>query len=109
MPKRSNRFQRLVVLLNTCLAADTKVIESALVLDKVTGEEREVDIWISPSAAGHTVNIAIEVIGRSRKASVGWVEEMHSKHATLPTDKLILVSERGFTKQALVKAAFHCI
>jgi hypothetical protein len=34
---------------------------------------------------------------------------MHSKHLTLPTDKLILVSRSGFYEPALTKARFYGI
>ena len=33
-----------------------------------------------------------------------WVEQMNSKHESLPTDKLILVSQSGFTEAARTKA-----
>ena len=109
MPRRSNKFQRLILLLNSCFGAGSRVTESAMLSDKVTGEPREVDILIQATTASYDVNIAIEVVGRRRKADTPWVESMHSKHATLPTDKLVLVAEAGFTKQALVKAKFYGI
>jgi hypothetical protein len=31
---------------------------------------------------------------------------MHSKHSSLPTNKLVLVAESGFTSTALKKATF---
>lgn len=78
-----------------------------MLTDKITGEEREVDVLISSNASGYEINIAIEVIARQRRAGTPWVEAMHSKHSSLPTDKLILVSESGFTLPALQKAKFY--
>jgi len=78
-----------------------------MVADKITGERREVDVLISTNASGYEVSIAIEVIARRRKADTLWVESMHSKHSSLPTNKLILVAESGFTSPALQKAKFY--
>ena len=109
MPRRSNLFQRLVLLINGSLAGNARVVESAMVTDKITGEPREVDVLITTNASGYEVKIAIEVVARGRKADTPWVESMHSKHSSLPTDKLILVAEKGFTSPALKKATFHGI
>jgi hypothetical protein len=46
MPKRSNYFQRLVLLVRNHVAAGATVTESAELIDKVTGTKREVDICI---------------------------------------------------------------
>lgn len=107
MPRRSNSFQRLVLLINSGLAGNARVVESAMVADKITGEQREVDVLISTNASGYEVSIAIEVVARGRKADTPWVESMHSKHSSLPTNKLILVAESGFTSPALRKAKFY--
>ena len=91
MPKRSNEFQRLVTLINGCLCDSGKVVESALLVDKTSGAEREVDVLISSEIADYAVNISVEVRDRTRKADITWVEEMYAKHVHLPTDKLVLV------------------
>ncbi len=77
--------------------------------DKITGEEREVDIVIQSRAGTYDVAIGIEVVGWSRPAGTPWIERMRAKHANLPVDKLILVSESGFAKPAIKKAAFYNI
>lgn len=109
MPRRSNQFQRLVLLINRTLAVNARVVESAMVTDKITGQQREVDVLITTNASSYEVHIAIEVVARGRKADTPWVESMYSKHASLPTDKLILVAENGFTFPALKKAKFYGI
>lgn len=78
-----------------------------MVADKTTGKLREIDVLISTKASGYEVNIAIEAVARGRKADTPWVESMHSKHSSLLTDKLILVSESGFTPHALEKAKLY--
>jgi hypothetical protein len=107
MPKRSNYFQRLVLLVRTHVAAGATVTESKELVDKVTGIKREVDICIEGSVGGVPTVISIECRAFTRKADVTWVEEMTSKHNNLPTDVLILYSRSGFTKSAVDKAKFY--
>jgi len=64
-------------------------------------------VWITSSVAGHEFYIGIEASRTARKADIEWVEQMISKHEDLPTDKLLLYSGSGFTKNAADKAARH--
>ena len=67
---------------------------------RVTGDEREVDVLIRTRVAGHDVTVAVEATARGRRADTPWVEAMLGKHNNLPTDKLVLVAEGGFSKPA---------
>ncbi len=107
MPKRSNAFQRLVMLINRQLAGQADVSESAMLKDAITSELREVDVLIEVELAGYQTRIAIECVDRKRKIDVTWVEKMLKKHESLPTDKLVLVSQSGFSVTAINKAQFH--
>ncbi len=109
MPKRTNAFQRLVTLLTATLAGHAQVTESAMLIDRVSGEKREVDVLVSAMAGGYRVELGVEVISWARPADTPWVEKMRAKHDNLPTDKLILVSERGFYEPARRKAEFYGI
>lgn len=109
MPQRTNAFQRLVTLLTATLAGHAKVTESAMLPDRVTGELREVDVLVTSTAASYQVNLGLEVVAWRRPADTPWIERMHAKHENLPTDKLILVSESGFSGPALRKAKFYGI
>lgn len=100
MPKRSNEFQKLAFLVKKHAAAGAEIRESKLLRDHVTGKEREVDICVESTVAGHLVIVSIECRGRARRADVAWVEEMKAKHERLPTNALVLVSRSGFTKEA---------
>ena len=103
MPRRSNNFQRLVYLIQRILTPGWEVTESEMLVDRITKEQREVDIVIRGNVGPHPFLIGIECAGRKRKAGVEWVEQLAKKHETL-TDKLILVSERGFYRTAEAKA-----
>ena len=86
------------------MASDAAVEASAMLKSRSTGQPREVDVVIRAKQAGYEVIVSVEAVGRSRKATRQWVDEMVGKHADLPTSKLILVSEKGFTKDARAAA-----
>ena len=48
--------------------------------------------------------ICVECVEGGRPATVEWVERMWGKHFHLPTNQLVLVSESGFTGNAVRKA-----
>ncbi len=105
MPKRSNEFQRLVrVVQKHSAEAGVAVHESAMLQDRDTGRQREVDILITGSVGGTPINTAIECMDRKRKADTPWVEQMWAKHLSLLTTQLLLASRGGFYEPALVKA-----
>jgi len=104
MPKRSNKFQKLITAIHGCIANDVSVEESAFLVDRETGEKREVDIVLKSKLGDYPVVLSVEVNDRSRRAGSGWVEEMAGKHQALQTNKLVLVSRSGFTKPAMQKA-----
>jgi hypothetical protein len=103
LPRRGNAFQSLIRALHAG-AGEGGVQESAELIDRRTGEPREVDIVLDVSLAGYSIRISIECTATKAPADVTWVEKMVAKHADLPTDKLVLVSSNGFTAQALKKA-----
>lgn len=109
MPKRSNTFQRVVLLVRRHLAQDATVTESKMLVDTVTGEHREVDIYLEGTSHGENVAISIECRDHTRRCSIDWIESMRAKHDNLPTDILILASSSGFTKQAVKKAEHYGI
>jgi len=104
MPKRTNQFQQIIHILERQLAGGGRVAESRMLRERHSGMEREVDIVIEVDVGDRRVLIGVECQARSRPADVGWIEEMIGKHATLPTNKLVLVAKAGFTQQARTKA-----
>lgn len=83
---------------------EATVTESKFLHDRAAKVDREVDIVIEIQAGDYPVIIGIECQGRGRVANVEWVEQMAAKHASLPTNKLILVSQSGFSPTARKKA-----
>ncbi len=105
MPARSNPFQVVVHALQRELAPEARVRESEMLVDKRTGEEREVDVVVRSTTGGWPLVICLECRDHGRPSTVAWVEQMYSKHLDLETNKLILVAKAGFTRSAQAKAA----
>jgi hypothetical protein len=104
MPRRTNRFQQVVAIVERHLAGDEGVTESAMLTARRGKVEREVDVVLLRKIGQHTIRVSIEASKTSRPATIEWVEQMVAKHAKLPTDKLVLYSGRGFTRAALDEA-----
>ena len=104
MPRRTNVFQEVVAIIQQHMAGGATVEESAMLTSSPAGVEREVDVVIRSRIAGHDVVVSVEATARRRPVDVLWVEGMVAKHADLPTSKLVLVSESGFTKEARRRA-----
>lgn len=104
MPKRTNPLQKAVMYLESLKSDNISVSESAMLIDKGTGAEREVDILVEGEVNGHEIKVAIEVRDHKRAADIAWVEQIYIKHRELSTNKLVLVSGSGFTKNAKTKA-----
>jgi len=100
MPKRTNQFQRLILLLQKQLSGVAEVNESEMLIDRRNKEETEVDVVVYGKQGVHRPVISIECRDHKRPQSKGWVNEMYAKHEYLPTTDLILASSSGFTKPA---------
>lgn len=104
MPKRTNEFQHFVALIEASLHLESATVrESKQLVDKITGARREVDVVVAVDRAVHPLVLDIKCKGgltSPRPATVEWVEQMWAKHMSLPTGKLILMEEGGFTRNA---------
>jgi len=101
MPKRSNEFQQLVLLLQQQLANnDSTVTESQLLRDRGTRSDVEVDVLVELKAHNVCLSIGFECTAEGRPATVEWVREMWGKHASLSINQTVLVSRNGFTSEA---------
>ena len=107
MPKRSNEFQRLVFYVQRALASADPAEESAYLVDRATGKNREVDVCIHGKVGDHDVLVSVECRDHARRADVGWVEQMAAKHERLATNALILASKSGFSASALKVAEYY--
>ena len=105
MPKRSNNFQTLTYQTFSHLAAPTdRVVESAKLKERGDGTEREVDVLIEHPAFGTVMRTAVECRGCKRKQNIQWIDEIIGRFKDLNVDKVLVVSESGFSRAALEKA-----
>jgi len=104
MPKRHNIFQDLMAAIHQQLVSPCVVVESEMLRDPTSGQDREVDLVIRSNIGGCEVVISVECTDRKRPVPVEWVEQMCCKHRDLPTNKLVLVSKSGYTATAHAKA-----
>jgi hypothetical protein len=101
VPKRTTPLQMIVHAVRKQTAQPgLTVTESKELLDAQLGEEREVDVVIEGPFDGEQVVTSIEVIEHSRPGDLPWVQTQIMKHRAMPTNRLVLVSKKGFTKNA---------
>jgi hypothetical protein len=81
------------------------VAESKFLYDAQSQIDREVDIVIEGTFDGEPVVTSVEVIEHGRPATIEWVEQQISKHRYLPTNRLVLVSKSGFSRNARNRVA----
>lgn len=99
MPKRSNQYQKLIRDINSRLSSESVLItESKMLVDSITGEEREVDIYIEDLAGPYPVKVSVECTAKSRKLDRPAIEQLKAKHDGLDTNHLVIVSKSGFAK-----------
>ena len=104
MPQRTNVFQEVVAIIHQHMAGDAVVEESSFLPHQVTGSKREVDVVVRTKVSGYEVIVSVEATATGRRADTKWVEALIQKHRNLPTSKLVLVSEAGFTPDAREEA-----
>ncbi len=101
MPRRSNQFQKLILHVNEAFASTNAAItESAMLYDKESGCDREVDILIEDKIGMHTVRVGIECTTRNRKLNINDIEQLHTKHRNIGIGKSVIVTNAGYTNPA---------
>jgi hypothetical protein len=111
-PRFRNDGKDLQRLIRTIEAARNagqpiKIESPRFFLDKVTGEPREHDVVLTINIDHHEVVIAIECRDRSRPVEVNAIESFYKKCQDTGVHRGVMVSSKGFTKAALMKAT-HC-
>jgi hypothetical protein len=99
----------LIYTIQHSVTDDAVVTESKMLPNIRTGSPVEVDVVIEAETGTIPMIIGIECTAMGRAATVEWVREMIGKHQDLPTDKLVLVSQSGFSTEAEGLARTHNI
>lgn len=111
MPKRSNQFQKIVTYIADQLAPLDATVKESVELPEtgMSGVFREIDTLIEVGAGLTRVRVAVESRERSRKGDIQWVDDLIGKYALLPIDRVLAVSNTGFSPAAKLKAEVHNI
>jgi hypothetical protein len=72
--------------------------------DKVTGQARQVDVWIDIEAKNHKIGVLVDAKFRKEKIDVKDIEEVLSLASAVGANKAVLVASSGWTEPAEVKA-----
>lgn len=103
-------FEQLVALIESHLGPAGAVVRSPdRILDKVTGQPREVDASVRYQVGSVPVLITIECRDRESAQDVRWIEELIAKRDSIGASATVAVSTSGFSRPAMEKARAHGI
>ncbi|RPJ77122.1 MAG: hypothetical protein EHM20_06585 [Alphaproteobacteria bacterium] len=103
--KRGRSFEELIAIIESHSTPLGAVVKSPdKIVDKTTGQLREVDATIRHKIGSASILIAIECRDRSRIEDCIWIEQLAQKKEAIGANVMIAVSSRAFSKPALRKA-----
>ena len=83
-----------------------QVLKNITLPDKITGQARQVDVWLEIETKTHKLGILIDAKYRKIKIDVKDVEEVLSLADAVGANKCVLVALSGWTEPAATKAQF---
>lgn len=104
MPRKGRELEILVQQIEKVLAPDAKIESPSYLIDKDTGQKREVDICIRQNIGSSEIVIIIECRDRTSVEDSTWIEQLISKKNSILVNKVIAVSSNSFSKPAILKA-----
>ena len=110
MPREGRSFEKLTQALEKYIAEEGATVESPGYLeDRITGQLREIDVFVSRGEGHHKHLIAIECRDRQTPIGVPDIEAFRTKTKDLNINKAVFVSSSGYRNTALTKAQFYNI
>lgn len=107
MPRKGKKFENEYAWLHE-INKDYNVISPAYLTDKITGEQREIDVLIQyKDDEGNLRSIGIECRDRNNKENVMWIEQLVTKKNDLGLDYMIATTTKDFSKTAIEKALHY--
>ncbi len=100
-------YQESVGLLYEQMAEIGIVSKNITILDKITGQPRQVDVWWEIQLDKHRFKILIDAKQRKNKVDVKDVEEVIMLAKAVNADKAIIVTNNEWTKPAELSAKFN--
>lgn len=74
--------------------------------DKITGQKRQIDVWWELIIDEHKINILIDAKYRKGKIDIKDLEEVEALASSVKANKVVIVTNNGWTKSATEKAKF---
>lgn len=102
--KKGKEFEALAAWLTSCLHERAVITPNDKLLDRDTGEWRQIDISIRLEDGPTKFLGIVEARDKSRPVGVGYVEEAKQKKESVGANAVFIVSSKGFYKSALRKA-----
>lgn len=110
MSRQGREFELLIEKIEKIVLPEGASISSpGFIKDRITGEQREVDILIEHNVGTFHIVIVIECRNRASIQDTTWIEQIHSKLNDIKVNKAIAVSTSAFSKPAIEKAKFYNI
>jgi hypothetical protein len=107
MAKRTNAFQQLVTYIHSQVEEDGGQVTESALLEELNIPDpipREVDVLVERIIDGKVTRIAIECRDRNAKDDITWIDGLIGKYLNLPVQRVVAVSNSGFTSTAVQKA-----
>lgn len=101
--KAWQEFERIVSRIVQALDRGAEVTRGFL-MDRMTGEPREIDVIVRGKVGGRPVTMMIECRDHKRPVDVTYVDQVVTKRNDVKADKAIIVSAAGFSEAARTKA-----
>lgn len=105
--KKGRNLEKLVAFLEDILkkCPNTTVKSPDFITDRITGGKREHDCVIRIQSGHHEIVTAVECKEHSKPIDVKEIEAFETKCKDTNINKAVIVSAKGFTKNALAKAS----
>lgn len=108
--RKGRQLEELIAILERSISGTGIIIKSPdYIKDKVTGDEREVDISLRAVVGSHEILIILECRDHKSRQDVTWIEPLANKKDDIEANKAIAVSSSGFTSGAVAKARARSI
>lgn len=97
-------YQEAVALLYEQLEGFGKVKRNVLIPDKITGQNRQIDVLIEIEERGHKLKIVVDAKFHAEPLDVKDIEEVLALSHAAKANKTVIVALNGWTKPAEIKA-----
>lgn len=100
-------YQEAVALLYEQLEGLGNVKRNVFIPDRITGQNRQIDVLIEIEERGHKLTMAVDAKFHSSPLDVKDIEEVIALSSAVKANKTVIVAMNGWTKPAEIKAQYE--